>query len=161
MHRLNVTPAKPVTSKLSALRGLGGIRMQRRSLFSTFALLTLCFVALHSLPLTASEWTRDGKIATTTKLKASAKTVKEGSKLTMTATVSPSKATGTVALYGSPGPGLPYHKLVTHTVVAGVATAIAIHLIDVSGHVTFKAIYSGSKVYNTSTSNVVPVDVTK
>jgi hypothetical protein len=135
--------------------------MRRARSFSALALLTLCFVALQSLPSMASEWTQDGKIATTTKLKASASTVKEGSKLTMTATVSPSKATGTVALYGSPGPGVPYHKLVTHTVVAGVATAIAIHVIDVSGHVTFKAIYSGSKVYNTSTSNVVPVDITK
>jgi hypothetical protein len=140
---------------------LAPVRTYRRSLLSAFALLTIFLVAAQPLPLLAANRTTDGKkIATTTKLKSSASTVKEFSKLSLTASVSPSKAKGTVAFYGSPAPGRPYIKLVTYPVVDGVAKATALH-VTVSGHVTFKAVYSGSAVYGSSTSNVVPVDITK
>jgi hypothetical protein len=136
------------------------IRTQRRNFLSVFALLTICLVAAQPLSLLASSIKTDAKIKTTTKLKSSVATLKEFSKLTLTATVLPSKATGTVAFYGSPGPGRPYVKLVTHPLVKGVAKATALRIL-VSGHVTFKAVYEGSGVYDTSTSNVVPVDITK
>jgi hypothetical protein len=133
--------------------------LRSRRTFAAFTLVALCMAAALSLPSMASEKHLE-KMGTTTKLTASAKAVKEFSFFSLTAKVSPSKATGTVAFYGSPGPGRPYIKLVTYKVVAGVAKAPALHL-RISGHVTFKAVYSGSGVYNTSTSNVVPVDVTK
>jgi hypothetical protein len=137
------------------------VRTHRRSILSVLALLTICLVAAQPISLLAANRTTDAKIKTTTKLKPSATTVKEGSKFTLTATVSPSKATGTVAFYGSPAKGRPYIKLVTHPVVGGVAKAPALPITGVNGHVTFKAVYEGSALYKTSTSNIVPVDITK
>lgn len=137
------------------------IRTHRRNLLAVFALLTICLVAVQPLPLPASSVKPNAKIKTTTKLKPSATTVKEGSKFTLTATISPSKATGTVAFYGSPAKGRPYIKLVTHPVVGGISKAPALPITGINGHVTFKAVYEGTTVYNTSTSNIVPVDITK
>lgn len=133
----------------------------RRNLLSVFALLIICLVAAQPLSLLASSSKTDAKIKTITKLKPSATTVKEGSDFTLTATISPSKATGTVAFYGSPAKGRPYIKLVTHPIVGGVSKAPALPITGINGHVTFKAVYEGSAVYGSSTSNIVPVDITK
>ena len=76
-------------------------RLRARRTFAVLALLAVCMAAQLSRPSMASEKHLEN-IGTTTKLTASAKTVKEFSFLSLT---SPSKATGTVAFYGSPGPG--------------------------------------------------------
>jgi len=74
-------------------------RLRARRTFAVLALLAVCMAAQLSRPSMASEKHLEN-IGTTTKLTASAKTVKEFSFFSLT---SPSKATGT-AFYGNPGP---------------------------------------------------------
>lgn len=134
--------------------------MQSRRLFSVFALLTLCFVAAHSIPSMASEWTGDNKkIATTTKLKASATKINEHKKLTLTVTVAPSKATGSITFYGREAPTKPFVKIAKSSVVAGVAKVS--NDIGIPGTIGFKAVYDGSSKYASSTSKVITVISTK
>lgn len=136
-------------------------RMQRRSLFSAFALLTLCFVAAHSIPSIASEWTSDGKkIPTTIKQSASPNPVTEGDTLTLTAHVSPSKATGTVSVYFGFAPKGPFEKAKTIPIKNGVAKASQ----KVEGYsqttaVYLKTVYNGSSKYASSTSKVMKLVV--
>jgi hypothetical protein len=130
--------------------------MPSRRAFATLALLSMCFIAFLPLSARASEQNGDGsKIATTTKLKASATNVKASQKITLTATVAPSKANGTVTFYGRPAPSKPFVKITKVTVSGGVAKLTG--KIGIVGTIGFKAEYSGSSTFKPSTSAIVTV----
>lgn len=131
-------------------------RVRGSKLISALALLTVCLIAANPLLSTASENSKElTKKATTTKLKASATTIGEHQKLTLTATVSPSKSTGTVKFYGtrlSDGE----HKVLGSSKVAGGVAKLS-GFIGVTGSFKFDAVYGGSSKYDPSTSNSVTV----
>jgi hypothetical protein len=141
---------------MHAFNRLAEVRTQRRSLLSLFALLAICLIALHPLPSMASENARKiGKKETKITLKASASVLKQGKKLTLTATVSPSKATGTVTFYSKRAPNLPFLAVEQPTLVNGVAKISG--FLGSLGDVEFKAVYNGSSAYTKSTSKIVTV----
>jgi hypothetical protein len=120
------------------------------------ALLAICLVAAHPLPSMASENAKKiVKKETKITLKASASVLKQGHKLTLTATVSPSKATGTVTFYVKRASNLPFRIVEEPTLVHGV-TKISGFLGSL-GAIEFKAVYNGSSAYNKSTSKIVTV----
>jgi hypothetical protein len=134
-------------------------RIHRRSLLSVFALLTICLVAAQPISLLASSRTSDGKkIHTTTKLKASATTVKENQRFTITATVMPSKAAGKVSLFIKTPSGSTESGGST-TLRNGTATGHG--SLPKAGKYEFKIVYSGSSTYASSTSNIVTITVEK
>jgi hypothetical protein len=80
----------------------------------------------------------------------------------VTATVAPSKATGTVSLYGGLAPGKPTELLIKRPLVKGVATGTETVPKEFAGFtVVIKAVYSGSSKYASSTSSTISVKVTK
>ena len=87
--------------------------------------------------------------ATTTGLTSSSTTPATGSSVTLTATMSPSAATGTVTFYDG---GI---SIGTGTLSGGVAT-YTVSAITVGGH-SYTATYGGSANYATSTSSAVTV----
>jgi hypothetical protein len=129
-------------------------------LFSAFALLTICLVAAQPVSLLASQrHTDSSKTPTTTKLKLSPTTIKEGQKVEVTVTVTPSKATGDVYLYIKPPSGS-YEKVSGHGVLHD-GTVSTSGSIDEPGKFEFKVVYGGSSTYASSTSNVVTLTVEK
>lgn len=93
-----------------------------------------------------------GNTATTTTLIASSSTVSYGSSLTLTASILPSTAAGTVTLYD----GLT--SIGSGTAISGVAT-LSLTSLAVGSH-SITAVYGGSATYTTSTSSAVTVTVT-
>ena len=90
-------------------------------------------------------------IATTTTLAASATNVAVGTNFTLTATVSPSGATGTVTFHDGAT------VLGSGTVDSGIATFTTTSL--AAGTHTITATYNGSSIYAPSTSAAIPVTV--
>jgi hypothetical protein len=129
----------------------------------TFALATVCALTICATPsFAAVHIDSSKKTSTTTKLKVSATTVKAGDAMTVTATVAPSKATGTVSLYGGLAPGKPTELLIKRPLVKGVATGTETVPKEFAGFtVVIKAVYSGSSKYASSTSSTISVKVTK
>ncbi|MGA2534700.1 MAG: Ig-like domain-containing protein [Terracidiphilus sp.] len=135
------------------------VRTRRRTLLSAFALLTICLVAAQPLSLMASSRTIDvKKIPTTTKLKASATSLKVGQPVTITVTVTPSKATGKVSLSIKTPSGATESGGST-TLRGGMATGKG--ALSEAGTYVFKVIYGGSSTYASSTSNPVTIKVSK
>ncbi|MGD0832779.1 MAG: Ig-like domain repeat protein [Terracidiphilus sp.] len=91
------------------------------------------------------------KTATTTTLTASTTTPKVGASVTLTATVSPSAATGTVTFYSGTT------SLGTGTLASGVATLTT--SFATAGTDSLTAVYAGSTSYATSTSTAVSITV--
>jgi hypothetical protein len=89
--------------------------------------------------------------ATTTALTASTTTPAVGASVTLTATVSPSAATGTVTFYSGTT------SLGTGTLASGVATLAT--SFATSGTYSLTAVYAGSTTYATSTSSAVSITV--
>lgn len=157
MLQLNHSQAKPTAPPTC---GATANRTRGRRLVSAFALLTVCFIAGHSLPSMASENFREpAKSTTKTTLSASTTTIKEHAEITLKATVSPSKAKGTVVLYGRVSPTSAFKPLDSVVSAGGVAKFHG--RISVTGKVGFKAVYEGFGNYKKSTSNIVNVEVTK
>jgi Bacterial Ig-like domain (group 3) len=93
-----------------------------------------------------------GTTSTTTSLTPSSTSVTESDSISLTATVSPSAATGTVTFYdGSTSIG-------SSTVTSGTATLSA--TFTTTGTQSLTATYGGSSTYASSTSNAVTVTVT-
>jgi hypothetical protein len=102
---------------------------------------------------------REAKTNTTTTLHASATAINEGDVCTLTAKVSPSKATGEVALFVRPEPGRGLVYFEKKRLVAGVAR-VHVHFLE-AGIFSFEAVYEGSQKYGMSPSNIVTVVVRK
>ena len=128
-------------------------RAQRRRLLSVLTLLTICLFAFQSHHLAASERQPEaGKKPTKTVLKV----VVNGVKVTLTATVTPSAATGIVAFYDEKAPGKTFTLLGDLKLNKGVAKGSG----DAPpGAYSFKAVYKGLGVYAPSTSNIVTAEV--
>jgi hypothetical protein len=94
-------PSKPENTGSVTPGGFIRNHSQKRGLLKAIALLTIWAVALPPLPSIAAE-KGGGKTKTTTKL--SAKPGKGKDDVILTATVSPSKATGTVTFSGNHDP---------------------------------------------------------
>jgi hypothetical protein len=92
-----------------------------------------------------------GTTASTTTLSASTTTPVEGTAITLTATVSPSTATGTVTFYNGTS------SLATETLTDGTATDSV--TFTTAGTASVTATYNGSSVYATSTSSPVSLTV--
>jgi uncharacterized protein YdeI (BOF family) len=92
-----------------------------------------------------------GTTASTTTISASTTTPVEGTAITLTATVSPSTATGTVTFYNGTS------SLATETLTDGTATDSV--TFTTVGTASVTATYNGSSVYETSTSSPVSVTV--
>jgi hypothetical protein len=147
---------RPIPTASTASNGTTSSRTRGRRLVSAFALLTVCLFAAHSLPSMASERSPElAKKGTQTALKASASTINEDKKITLTATVTPSKAKGTVTFYGRKAPTDPFQEIGKSSVVAGVAK-LSGH-IGIPGKIGFLAFYNGSSTYKTSASKIVTV----
>lgn len=145
---------------MHAFNPLTQIRPHRRNLLSVFALLTIFLVAAQPLSLLASEShpEHSKKIHTTTKLKVSPTTVKENHKINVTATVTPSKATGTITLYLMTPSGSVENEG-TGTLRNGTVSGSG--SLQKAGKYEFMAVYHGSKTYASSNSNIVTVKVEK
>lgn len=133
-----------------------------RRILPVITLAALCTFTTCAIPSFAAVHTDSTtKTATTTKLKVSATTVKAGQSVTATVTVTPSKATGTVSLYGGVAPGKPTTFLVKRSVVNGVAKGTATVPKTFAGlTLVIKAVYnSNSTKYASSTSNTVSIKV--
>lgn len=160
MRILSLAPAKPEytlpSSSVSAVRS----RLQTRKPFAILALLILSVLALHPIASMASQ-RETKKTATTIKLKVSATKIAAGKTLTLTADISPSKATGTVTAKGAFSPSGPFETIKTEPVKKGVATGSEAIPKGISGTIYLKAFYNGSSTYATSSSNVVKVVIEK
>jgi hypothetical protein len=93
-----------------------------------------------------------GTTSTSTTLASSTATPAAGASFTLTATVSPSAATGTVTFYNGTT------SLGTGTLSSGVATLST--SIATAGTYSITAVYAGSSTYATSTSSAVSITVT-
>jgi hypothetical protein len=122
---------------------------QRRPLLA-FALLTTCTTVITALPLMANV---EAKSTTTTTLVASTESIDYGAKLTLTAVVSPSKATGTVTFYSG-------KQVIGKSALSGGTAKLSLSTLAVGSHL-FEAVYGGATAYGTSTSKTVTVVVTK
>ncbi len=134
-----------------------------RRFLPTLTLAAVCALTLGALPSFAAVHTDSTKkTATTTKIKASSTSVKPGQKVTLTVTVTPSKATGSISLYGGIAPGKPTEFLAKHALVNGVAKGTETVPSTFAGAtVVLKAVYTGSSKYATSTSNTISIKVAK
>jgi len=93
-----------------------------------------------------------GTTATTTSLTASSSSVEQSVKITLTATVSPSAATGTVTFYDGTT------SLGSGTLSSGTAT-LSVSFSTTGTH-SLTAVYGGNSTYATSTSSAVSITVT-
>ena len=118
--------------------------------FATNPALVNSAVALF-LILFASSPGRAAKVSTTTKLSASPGSSNAGQSVTLTATVSPSKASGSVTFNDSGSP------LGTSNITSGTAT-LPVTTLSVGTH-SITAVYSGDSNYSGSTSAVVTATV--
>jgi hypothetical protein len=157
MRAMSHHPTNPGIPESIAPGVTTAARMQRRGLPAAFAILTICTVVVHTLPLMAA--VREAKTNTTTTLHASATAINEGDVCTLTAKVSPSKATGEVALFVRPEPGRGLVYFEKKRLVAGVAR-VHVHFLE-AGIFSFEAVYEGSQKYGMSPSNIVTVVVRK
>ena len=96
--------------------------------------------------------TSTGGTATTTTLTASSTTTSAGSPVTLTATVSPAAATGTVTFYGNST------EVGTATLTSGSASGSV--TFSAAGTESVTATYSGDSTYASSTSSAVTITVT-
>jgi len=116
---------------------------------STLAAMAGCKAAATTASTVAS--TTTGAAATATTLKASATTAETGAAITLTATVSPSAATGSVTFYDGSA------SLGTGTLSSGAATLAA--TFSTAGAHALTAVYGGSSTYAASTSAAVSITV--
>jgi hypothetical protein len=91
------------------------------------------------------------KTATTTSLASSATTVNTGQQFTLTATVAPAAATGTVEFFAGTT------SLGTAPVVSGGTAALTTASLSAAGANSITAVYSGDSAYSGSTSTAVVV----
>jgi hypothetical protein len=126
----------------------------------TLALVTVCAFATCALPSLAAERHLPTKLTPTTiKLKESSSTIKYDEEYSLSVTVSPSKATGTVIFYWRPVPGSGWDELASLPLVHGAAGGT--RKFNKVGTFEIEAVFQGSKTYEKSTSNVVKVTSTK
>jgi hypothetical protein len=151
MRMISFQPAKWKSLQSVTPGGFDRNLTQKRGLLKVIALLTIWAVAFPPLPSIAVE-KAVGKTKTTTKLSWEAGKVKD--EVILTATVSPSKATGTVTFYGNAYPKKPHFvALKTISLKDGVAKWSFL-----DGDVYYKEIkatYNGSTTYATSTSSTI------
>jgi hypothetical protein len=158
MNSSNRHLAKAGIAASVALRFKDAVSILKQKLPAVIALLTLCAVSLNPLPSIAAE--KDGaKKTTTVKLKESGTSITTATEFHLTATVSPSKAKGTVTfscIHIATGNRIwiPFAQV---PVIAGEANKST--LIGFPGHYEFKAEYDGSTTYATNESNTVSVYV--
>lgn len=143
-------PAKPGSLKSYMRVGRSGTGRRTRKLLLAFVLTATFAVGVHAPPLMAIT---EAKRATTTHIEASANSIEYGAKLTLTATVSPSNAAGTVTFYAGT------KAIGKSTLIAGRAKLVLSTM--AVGKYEVKAVYNGSGTYATSTANSVTVKVTK
>jgi len=87
--------------------------------------------------------------------------VKPGQTLTMTGTILPAKATGTVTAYGALKASGPFEAIKAEPVKNGVAQGSEPIPSGFKGTVSvwLKAVYNGSGTYAKSTSNIVQITI--
>src|SRR6266702_2012311 len=128
-------------------------KLDRRAAMRLFGVAALANVAGCSSNVSASSaTTTTGTTSTTTTLAASSTSVATGASVTLTATVSPSAAAGTVTFYSGTT------ALGSATLSSGVATLAT--SFSSSGTLTLTAVYAGNSVYAASTSAAVTLTVT-
>ncbi len=126
--------------------------LDRRAALRLLGLSTLAAAAGCGTGGTLGTSASSGTTASTTALSASATSVAENVSVTLTATVSPSAATGTVTFYNGTT------ALGTAAVSSGSATLAT--SFSTTGTQTVTAVYGGSTTYAASTSAAVSVTVT-
>lgn len=163
MRMLNLFPAEPERPNHLAATMAPANRRKTLKSFALIALLSLSALALNPMASMASERPASKKTATTIKLKVSATTVKAGQTLTLTADVTPTKATGTVTAYGAFKSSGPWEVIKSESLHNGVAKGSEMipSGFDATVQIWLKAVYKGSSTYATSTSNVVKVTIEK
>jgi hypothetical protein len=124
--------------------------MKVRFICSSIALILLT-IAMTSATGCNSGGSSSGTTSTTTTLAASTTTPTADASVTLTATVSPSAATGTVTFYDGTA------SLGTGTLSSGTATLAT--SFSTTGTHTITATYGGSTTYATSTSSAITVTV--
>lgn len=130
-----------------------------RKILPSLVLVAVCALTTCALPSFAAERQSSKKLTPTTlKLKVSATTVAQHTKLTFTAVITPSKATGLVIAYYRPASGGAWIGLGVRPIVKGVASG-TITVNRPAGKYEGEAVYQGSGTYAKSTSNVVTVTV--
>ena len=95
----------------------------------------------------------NAKIATTTTLKAASTSITYGTKLTLTALVTPTKATGQVTFYAG-------KVALGKSVLSGGSAKLTVSTLPVGSNAV-KAVYPGSSTFATSTSKSVTIVVRK
>lgn len=125
----------------------------------TTVLMLLAFAAAPCVTGCGDFWqppggtsTSTGTTASTTTLSASTDSPVEGTSITLTATVSPSTATGTVTFYNGSS------SIATQTLSNGTATDSV--TFTTAGTASVSATYNGSSVYASSSSVAVTLTVT-
>jgi Bacterial Ig-like domain (group 3) len=147
MRTFNCQRATPEIPRLIA--AVDGTRIRRRTSGLLLALFLMATCA-SSVPAKAVLRCCAGPQSETS-LKASEKSITQGTKITLTATVAPSKATGDVTFY------LGKKEIGKSAVIAGVAKLKTTSLPVGKDEIT--AIYSGSKKYLGSKSKAVTIEV--
>jgi protocatechuate 3,4-dioxygenase beta subunit len=127
-------------------------RLDRRVAMQLLGLSTLATVTgCNASTVSSTTTTSTGTTATTTTLTSAASTAQAGSTVALTATVSPSAATGTVTFReGSTSLG-------SATLSSGTAEYAA--TFSTAGTYSVTAVYGGSSTYASSTSNAVSITV--
>ena len=118
--------------------------------YSALATVTGCATTSHSSTTTSDSSSQT--TATATSLTASSSTVVQSVQVTLTATLSPSAATGTVTFYDGTS------SLGSGTLTTGTATLSA--SFSTAGTHSVTAVYGGSSEYAGSTSSAVSITVT-
>lgn len=148
MNAFNCEPARPEIPKSITPANKIGIRIRTHGPLLALILMATC---ASSVPANATNRDASPKEQTTTSLKTSEKSITVTTKITLTATVSPSKATGDVTFYSGS------KKIGESPVIAGVAKLKTTSLPVGADEVW--ALYDGSKKYNGSKSKVVTIKV--
>jgi hypothetical protein len=125
-------------------------RYQAFGFFKPLALAALCALLYHTEPSVA---VTNPKTKTTTTLKSSSTSIKYGTSLTLTAMVSPQRATGTVNFYSGKT------ELGKATLLSGSAK-LSLPAVNAGLH-EISAVYQGSATYAESTSKTETVRVDK
>jgi hypothetical protein len=129
-------------------------KLDRRAALRLLSMSTLATVAGcggSATKATSSTTATTGTTASTTKLTASTTTPEQAASVTLTATVSPTAATGTVTFYDGTT------SLGTGTLSSGTATLAT--SFSTTGTHTLTATYAGSTIYAASTSSSVSLTV--
>jgi hypothetical protein len=140
MSSINLLPTTPQNLKSTFARISG----------RAFTLALSVTLLSCALPAMASSVHADSKKSTKISLKASPSTIKEGQKITITALVTPSKATGDVTFYVV---GTSYKEKVP---LKGGEVKETVPQAP-PGTYKLKAVYDGSSKYSSSTSSTIKV----